>query len=122
MGGTLAVLAPFAFALVATIAIEVPLARILFGLCDPRSLTIVALAQVVTNPWVELVCLTVGFDPAIFPSPAWAAMTVAELAAVVAEAAVYRACRITSRPWAMSCALNATSFLAGIALSLVRQA
>lgn len=115
MGETLA---PMTYALAMTVAIELPLAIVLFGVRGWRGLLIVALAQVATNPIVELVCLASCWraDLSLLSWP-WAALMAVEVAAVVAEALFYRAASITSHPWRMSCVLNAISLVVGLILA-----
>lgn len=104
----------------ATIAVELPLAALLFGVRTRRQLVVVALAQVVTNPVVELCCLLVGWSPAVpFPDVAWAVMIALEVAAVVVEAWAYRETDVFERPLLVSIALNAASFGVGCVMGLI---
>lgn len=112
------VVALLAFALCATIAVELPLAILLFGVRGRRASLVVALAQVVTNPVVELLCLTLRWSPGLPVShPAWVAVLLAECAAVVVEALLYRRAAFTRRPWLMSVVLNAVSLSLGLIVS-----
>ncbi len=116
--------APLALALicctcVATIAVELGLAALLFGVRDRRAAAVVALAQVVTNPVVELGCLLVGWSPSLpVASPAWAIMLALELAAVAVEAWLYRETDVFERPVMASVVLNLTSFAIGCVVGL----
>lgn len=104
----------------ATIAIELPLAALLFGARTRRQLAVVALAQVMTNPVVELCCLLVGWSlSAPFPGVAWATAIAVEVAAVVAEAWAYRETDVFERPLLASIALNAASFCIGCVVGLI---
>ena len=106
-----------ASALLSTIAIELPLAVLLFGVRRWRAVCVVILAQVATNPVVELLSLTLGWQPYLPPLAApWIAILLAEVAATVTEALFYRVSAITDRPWLMSVALNSISFSLGLAL------
>lgn len=98
--------------LLLTLAIELMGARLLFRIRDTDALIVVALAQIVTNPLVE-----VGMIGAYsyLPHPA-AAIVALELAVFVAEALIYRTKGVTGHPWAMSAALNALSFALGLHL------
>ena len=105
-------------ALFATTAIELPLAVLLFGVRERRGLAVVVLAQVATNPVVEFVCLSVCWRPELpLLSWQWATMLLVEVAAMVAEAVLYRATAVSRHPWCMSCALNAVSFVAGLLIA-----
>ena len=112
------ILAPMAFALAMTIVVEVVLSVVLFGMRGRRELAIVVLAQVVTNPIVEFVCLVSCWYPSLpLLSWPWAALLVIEVLATVAEALLYCATSITPYPWCMSCILNATSFAVGLLIA-----
>jgi len=119
------VTAPLALALicctcVATIAIELGLAAVLFGVRDRRAAAVVALAQVVTNPVVELGCLLVGWSVAApFPGVAWAVMLALELGAVAVEAWIYRETGVVERPVVASVTLNLASFAIGCVAGLI---
>lgn len=109
-----------ALALVLTMSIELGAAVLAFGLRERRELAVVALAQVVTNPTVELVCLWVGWNPRLpLASGPWMVMLVAEAAALVVEALLYRVAEVGEHPWLMSAALNVLSFGLGIVWSLL---
>lgn len=113
-------LATFATTLGATIAIELALAWLLFGVRQRRDCAVVALAQVVTNPVVEAACLILSWSPADpIPSPSWAAILALEAAAVLVEAWVYRQTGAVRRPLLASLALNAASFGIGCVAGLV---
>ena len=120
MSQVLALVRVLAGTLAATVAIELACAWTLLGVRDRRALAVVALAQVATNPLVELVCLVVGWHPAMpLASPPWLVMAAAEFAAFAAEALLYRAAQVGEHPWRMSAVLNALSFAVGIVLALV---
>lgn len=121
MGTEVLVLARLlALALALTVAIELCAAVLVFGLRERRELAVVALAQVVTNPTVELVCLWVGWNPHLpLASNPWMVMLVAEAAALVVEALLYHVAEVGEHPWLMSAALNVLSFGLGIAWSLL---
>ena len=107
-----------AAALALTIVIELAAAYLLFGLRERRELAVVALAQVVTNPSVELLCLVTGWRPQLpLASPQWLAMAAAELVAFSVEALLYRRAQVGERPALMSAVLNATSFGLGLVLA-----
>ena len=116
-----ALLRPLAVALVLTVVIELAGACLLFGLRTRRALAVVALAQVVTNPSVELVCLAVGWTPRLpLASLPWLAVAAAELAAFAVEALLYRVAEVGEHPWRMAAVLNAVSFGLGLVAALVR--
>ena len=108
-------------ALALTIAIEVTAACLLFGLRTRRELLVVALAQVVTNPAVELTSLAVRWHPLLpIASLPWCMVIGAELAALTIEALLYRITEVSERPWLLAATLNALSFGLGLALFAVR--
>lgn len=110
-------------ALVLTIAFEVPLSLFFLNRRTWRELLVVALAQVVTNPTVELVCIAFRWSMAApLLSTSWFALAIAEVAAFVVEALLYRVSCITDYPWRMSAALNAASFGIGLLLGIIRAA
>ena len=105
----------FAFAPAATIIIELVLAIVAFGVRGRRAVAVVVLVQLVTNPLVELICLTLQWHPSLpLTSVPWEALLVAEVAATIVEALLYRMANVTRHPWLMSCVLNATSFIIGL--------
>ena len=98
--------------------VEVALAVLLFGMRDRRQLSVVALAQVVTNPSVVLVCLWSGWRASLpLADAAWRVMLAAELAAVAVEALLYRVAEVGEHPWRQSLVLNALSFGVGLLLA-----
>jgi hypothetical protein len=103
--------------LLLTIAIELPLGLFFVRERTWREALIISLAQVVTNPTVQLVSLFTHWSPqdALF-SASWGAILLAEVAAVVVEGLLYRASGITDHPWRMSLVLNATSLAIGLLL------
>lgn len=103
-------LALLARCLLLTLAIELAGARLLFRIRDADALIVVALAQIATNPLVEIG--TIGAYSRL-PHP-MAALAALELAAFVAEALIYRAKGVAGHPWALSLVLNALSFVAGL--------
>ncbi len=117
MSPLLSLVRVLATTLVLTIAIELSMAVLAFGMRTRRQMLVVALAQVVTNPLVELLCLAIGWHANLpLNSMPWLVMLAAELAAFVAEAQLYRIAAITQHPWLMSGVLNATSFTLGLLL------
>ena len=98
-------------ALLLTEAIELPLAR-LFGV-KGRDLVFVVLANVMTNPAVNVLYAAVTFFTKLPTIPVIAAL---ELAAVAAEWIVYRFAADAKRPLLMSLVCNAASFCAGLLL------
>ena len=107
-------------ALTDTVLMELLLSLPFLKKADAFSLAIVALAQLVTNPVVEVVCLASGWRPSLpLLSSAWACMAVVELAACVVEGAIYRHTDVSGHPWAMSCTLNAFSFGVGVLQAMV---
>ena len=113
------VLALMAYALVMTVIVEVLLAVVLFGIRGRRGLVVVALAQAVTNPIVEFVCLASNWRPSLpLWSWPWVALLAVEVTAMVAEAVLYRVANVVRRPWLMSCVLNGISFGAGLLIAV----
>ena len=115
MHETIVLVRLLATTLAATIALELPLAVVLFGVRGRREMAVVALAQVATNPLVELLCVMVRWHLSLpLTDPAWAALLAAELAAVVVESLLYRIADISDHPWRMSVALNTVSLAVGL--------
>ncbi|MBR3158029.1 MAG: hypothetical protein IKF14_02885 [Atopobiaceae bacterium] len=118
MGEAYPTVALLAFALVSTVAVELPLAFAFFGVRGWRALAVVALSQVATNPAVELLCISVHWRASLSLSdPAWPILLAAELVATGVEALLYRTASVTSHPWLMSCTLNLASFAVGLLLA-----
>lgn len=113
-------LASFVLPLVLTIVIETALARALLGAKDPHDLVTVVLVQVLTNPSVVLVAHLVGWYSTSTSVMAWVVMLLAESAAILVEAWVYRYDHTFRRPLAVSVVLNVTSFVAGLVIAGVR--
>ena len=112
-----AMLLVFAKTLAWTIALELPLGLAFFCERSWYAALVLVLAQVATNPAVELTCMLVGWtrmDPLL--SHTWATLLLAELGAFVVEAQLYRVAGITRHPWLTSGVLNAFSFVAGLVL------
>lgn len=106
--------------LAATIVLECAFGWLAFGLRSAWELRVVALAQVVTNPAVELVALACGWSPHLAVThPAWLVLGACEVAALVVEALLYRAAELNGRPWTTSAVLNAVSFGVGLAWALL---
>lgn len=121
MSTTVVLLATLAKTLLLTIAFETPLALPFLRERTWRDFSVVALAQVATNPLVELTCIAVRWDPSLpFGTFPWIVMLAAELAAFVAEALLYRMAGVTEHPWLMSGALNGISFASGVVLVLIK--
>ena len=98
-----------------TIAIEAAVAWAFFGLRTAYNLRTVALAQVVTNPFVELCVIGLHWNAFLpFASLPWIALLCLEVAAFVVEALLYRTAQVGARPWLLSAVLNATSFGMGL--------
>lgn len=96
--------------LLVTVAVEVLLARAAFRV-SPRDCVPVALAQLATNPAVNLAML---YAYALAPEP-WPALILLalELGAFAVEGALYAHARIVEHPWLMSAVLNLASFSIG---------
>ena len=119
MGEMARLVAVLATTLSLTMVIEVGLA-VALGVRGWRELLVVALAQVVTNPSVELVCLLVGWSPHLpLTATAWPCLLSAELMAWLAEALLYGYAHVWHRPWVLSAILNLASFGFGILLGLL---
>ncbi|MBR4905891.1 MAG: hypothetical protein IKZ44_03475 [Clostridia bacterium] len=99
-------------ALLTTEAIEVPVC-LLWGM-RRRDLIFVVLANVLTNPLLNVLyaiaCLYTRIPPA-------AALAVLESAAVAAEWIVYRSATQTKRPFLVSLTANAVSFGLGLLIT-----
>lgn len=118
MSPVLAVVRLLAKTLALTVAIELALAVAFFGVRTRREMLVVALAQVVTNPSVELLCMAVGWRASLpLLSMPWLVVLAAELAACVVEALLYRMVGVSRHPWLMSVVLNSTSFGLGLLLA-----
>lgn len=118
MSAALVVVRLLAKTLALTVAIELALAVALFGLRTRREMLVVALAQVVTNPSVELLCLAVGWRASLpLLSMPWLVMLAAELAACAVEALLYRTADVSRHPWLMSAVLNSASLGLGLLLA-----
>lgn len=100
--------------LLLTEAIEIPVC-LLWGMRG-RDLVFVLLANVLTNPLVNvlyaLACLYTKIPPA-------ASLTVLEVAAVLAEWCVYRYAAGAKRPFLVSLTANAASFGLGLLITKV---
>lgn len=104
--------------LVLTVIIELAAAIVFFGVRTCHDILVVVLAQVVTNPSVELLCLTVGWRANLsLLSQPWLSVLAAELAAWAIEALLYRFAGVTRHPWLMSAVLNGVSFGLGLVLA-----
>ena len=104
----------------ATIAIELAAAIAFFRIRSTDDMRIIVLAQLATNPIVQLCSMLVGWSPSDpFPSASWAAIIILEVAAVIVEAYIYRYAQTFEKPVLASCALNAASFCIGCAVALV---
>ena len=111
----LALLAVLARNLLATILIEAALAWAAFGVRTWKGLQVVVLAQVVTNPLVELGAIALRWNPFAPPtSPGWVGLACLEIAAFVVEALLYRRAEVVGRPWLVSGVLNLASFVIGL--------
>ena len=116
----LAALAAIAGTCVATIAVELTLAVLLFGVRNRDQAIVVALAQVATNPVVEFGCLMLAWSPTDpLASPSWAGILALEVAAIVVEVCLYRVSDTFERPWLASIVLNLASFGLGCVVGLV---
>lgn len=88
------------------------------GLRARRELALAALVNLLTNPPVVLITLTVR---ACFPAYLLPAVLLLELAAVLTEWLCYRACsQAIHRPLLFSLCANLFSFLCGVGLALLR--
>ena len=120
MATVFAILGMLVRTLLATVAIEAGMAWATFGLRSAYDLRTVALAQVVTNPLVELCAIIMRWNVFLpLASPAWVVLLCAEVAAFVAEALLYRSAEVGRRPWLLSAALNAASFGIGLVWALL---
>ena len=111
-----------AFCLVATIVIETLLAIVFFKIRRGPDILIVVLAQVATNPVVELVVgiLYPAFIYQSAPDLAWTSyivIVVMELAAFAVEGFIYSKAEF-KRPYLMSLVLNLTSVTIGFLLPI----
>ena len=101
-------------ALLMTEAIELPVC-LLFGMRG-RDLVFVLLANVLTNPLLNVLyaiaCLYTRIPPA-------AALAVLEPAAVIAEWIVYRSATDAKRPFLVSLTANAASFGLGLLITFI---
>lgn len=115
----LAALATIAGTCLVTIAVELALSLLLFGVRNRDQAIVVALAQVATNPVVEFGCLMLAWSPTDpLVSPSWAGILVLEVAAIVVEAWLYRVSDTFERPWLASIVLNLASFGLGCIVGL----
>lgn len=120
MSALLPVLGLMARALLLTIAFELPLGFLFTYERTRREVAVISLAQVVTNPSVQLVCMFTGWHPSLpLLSAPWVSLLLAEVAVCAIEALLYRLADITSRPLTMSAVLNASSFGLGLVLNAV---
>ena len=94
-----------------TLAFELAGAWGIFRIRERDALVVIALAQIATNPLVNLGAL---YLPQLIGAY-WPTIAALELAAAAAEAALYARAKI-AWPLALSLALNALSFLIGYAL------
>lgn len=117
MSGVVPLLLALMRPLLLTIGIELALGMALLRERTGYAALVLALAQVATNPLVQLACMWSGWSLAApLASLPWAALGAAELAAVAVEALLFCVAAITRHPWRLSAALNATSFAAGLLL------
>ena len=100
------------FALLLTEAIELPVC-LLWGL-KRRDLLFVLLANVLTNPLLNVLYAIARLYT---PIPPAAALTVLESAAVAAEWLVYRSATDAKRPFLTSLTANAASFGLGLLIT-----
>lgn len=116
----LAALATITGTCLVTIAVELALSVLLFGVRTRDQAVVVALAQVATNPVVEFGCLLLAWSPTDpLVSPSWAGIILLEVAAVIVEGWLYRASDTFERPWLVSVVLNVVSFGLGCVAGLV---
>lgn len=89
---------------------------LLLGIRHRRDLAVIALVNVVTNPPLVLT-LNLYLQTQHSPPP-WYLIAILEIAAVVAEALLYRAClsRKKPNPVLLSLVLNIISYFGGIVL------
>ena len=99
-------------ALLLTLAIEIPVC-LLMGI-RKKGLWIVLLANVMTNPAVNVLCL---LGKRYTPLPVFAVIAVLEIAAVVVEWIVYRLLTDARRPFLVSLVANAVSYGVGLLLT-----
>lgn len=99
-------------ALLLTEAVELPIAR-LFGV-KGRDLVFVLLANIMTNPAVNVLYAAATVFTKL---PTIPVIAVLELAAVAAEWIVYRRAADAKRPLLMSLVCNAASFCTGLLLN-----
>ena len=104
-------LALLASCLAATVVVETLGALLLFRIRSRNALAVVALAQVATNPLVEAGAIGAA---TFLPSLTIPIIAAFELAAFIAEALIYRAKGICTRPWMISAVLNALSLGLGM--------
>ena len=103
--------------LMLTILIEIPLSWLLFRTFSLFDIGIMALAQVATNPILNL---TLAYTWRLFEPPMPYVFLIAlELAAVLIEGAIYRYARVGDSPWLMSALLNLTSLAIGLFLGVM---
>lgn len=103
-----------------TVLIETALAWAALRLRDAHDLVTVVLAQIITNPFVVLGAVRVGWSVGLpLVSGAWAAMLLLEAAAIVAEWLIYAFDHTFERPLLASAFLNAASFGIGLVIALV---
>ncbi len=99
-------------ALLLTLAVEVPVCM-LMGL-RKKELLIVLLANVMTNPAVNVLYL---LGKLYTPLPVFAVIAVLEVAAVVVEWIVYRLLTEARRPFLVSLVANAVSYGTGLIIT-----
>lgn len=111
------VLLTMARTLLITIVVEVPLGLLFVRERTWREAAAIALAQVVTNPAVQLACIVFGWwVSAPLASLPWLVLCIAEVVAMVVEAVLYGIALVTEHPWRMSVVTNVTSFALGLVL------
>lgn len=103
-------------ALLLTEAIEIPVC-LLWGM-RRRDLLFVLLANVLTNPLLNVLYALARLYTAIPPA---AVLAVLEPAAVAVEWAVYRSATDVKRPFPASLTANAASFFAGLVITSILQ-
>ncbi len=108
----------FVRSLTVTIAIELVVAAFLFHIRDVRRLSVVALAQVATNPLVVYLSLLVAGLTQDFVLY-YIAVGFLELSAIVVESVLYRVTHRFEHPVELSLVANMCSFAGGFLLHTV---
>lgn len=103
-----------AIALILTICIELLVAMLFFGVYDWYDIFVVIMAQVITNPLLNLIMSHIAGSFASY----YLVLFFLELCVVVVEGLIYRRFlwRIVDRWWLMSFVCNLCSYLAGVIL------